>query len=388
MKFHNLVAATASVALLAVASFAQTAKIEGDVIGYDGKPFAGALVRLHRTDIIQDPPVAKTDKKGHFTYMGLAPGGAYTVTIEVDGKAITTQNARASLNEQEPLRFDLAKLKVQQEQAAKVISDAIANGGQVTAEMERGMSSEQKDAIEQKMKADAAAIKKRKDLNDAYSAGVTAMDQKHWADAITGFEKASEIDPKQIAIWANLADCYLADSASKTGADKDAEVQKGMDAYGKAIELKPDDATLHNNYGNALAKIGKNTDAMAEMNKAAELDPPGAGKYFYNLGAILVNTGKSDAAVAAFQKSIAADPNYADSYYQYGVSLMSQAKIGDDGKVTPAPGTVEAFQKCLSFGDKCTHAQECKDSITALTGSVDTKYTDPNAKAPTPKKKK
>ena len=124
------------------------------------------------------------------------------------------------------------------------------------------------------------------------------------------------------------------------------------------------------------------------MTKAAQLDPPGAGKYYYNLGAILVNTGQTDSAVAAFQKSIAADPNYADSYYQYGVSLMSKAKIGDDGKITPAPGTVEAFQKCLSFGDKCTHAQECNDSIAALNASVDMKYSDPNAKtAPTKKKK-
>jgi Tfp pilus assembly protein PilF len=180
----------------------------------------------------------------------------------------------------------------------------------------------------------------------------------------------------------------LADSASKTGADRDAEIQKGMDSYGKAIDLKPEDAAIHNNYGNALAKIGKYTEAMAEMNKAAQLDPPGAGKYYYNLGAILVNTGQSDAAVAAFQKSIAADPNYADSYYQYGVSLMSQAKIGADGKVTPAPGTVEAFQKCLSFGDKCTHTQECNDSIAALGSSVDTSYTDPNAKKSTTKKKK
>jgi tetratricopeptide (TPR) repeat protein len=125
------------------------------------------------------------------------------------------------------------------------------------------------------------------------------------------------------------------------------------------------------------------------MAKAAQLDPPGAGKYYYNLGAILVNINQTDAAAEAFQKSIAADPNYADAYYQYGVSLMAKAQIGADGKITPAPGTVEAFQKCLSFGAKCTFAQQATDSIAALSSSVETQFSDPNKKtAPTTKKKK
>jgi len=232
------------------------------------------------------------------------------------------------------------------------------------------------------------AIKKHKDLNDAYKAGVDAMEAKQWATAIASLEKASTIDAKQTAIWTHLADAYLADAATKTGADRDAETQKGIDAYTQAIALKPDDAGAHNNYGLALANAKKYPEAMAEMAKAAQLDPPGAGKYYYNLGAILVNSGQSDQAYDAFQKSIAADPNYADAYYQEGVSLMAKAQIGADGKVTPAPGTIEAFQKCLSFENKCTFAQQCKDSIAALSSSVDTNYTDPNAKPATTTKKK
>ncbi len=389
MRFRNFAAAMSGMALLALVSFAQTAKIEGDVIGFDGKPLPGAVVRLHRTDIIQDPPLAKTDKKGHFIYMGLAPGGQFNVSIEVDGKVVDTQRARASLNDQDPLKFDLAKSKAAKDQQAKAIAEAVQNGGQLTPEMERGMSSEEKDRLEANMKAQKDEIKKHADLNAAYSAGMTAIDQKQWPQAIENLEKASTIDPKQTAIWANLADSYLADATAKSGADKDAEVQKGMDSYGKAIELKPDDAAIHNNYGNALAKAGKSKEAMAEMEKAAQLDPPGAGKYYYNLGAILLNTNQADAALAAFQKSVAADPNYADSYYFLGSSMLSTAKTGPDGNPILVPGTIEAFQKCLSFGDKCSHAQECKDTVAALQASIQTNYSDPNAKqAPATTKKK
>jgi tetratricopeptide (TPR) repeat protein len=386
MKFRNLAAAVAGMVFLAAAAAAQTAKIEGDVDGFDGKPLPGAVVKLHRTDISQDFQT-KTDKKGHFIYMGLQPGGTFKVTIVVDGKDVDSKPGYASINEQDPLKFDLAKSKAAKDMQNAALNKAIEAGGQVTKEMESGLTPEQKDALEKKLKDDAESIKKHKDLNDAYTAGLTAMDSKNYPAAIESFEKASTLDAKQTAIWVNLADAYLADAATKKGADRDAETQKGMDGYGKAIELKPDDAALHNNYGRALANAQKYPEAMAEMSKAAQIDPPGAGKYYYNLGAILVNIGQTDPAAEAFQKSIAADPNYADAYYQYGVSLMAKAKIGDDGKVTPAPGTVEAFQKCLSFGDKCTFAQQCNDSIAALGASIDTKYSDPNAKTTTKKKK-
>ena len=176
MKFHNLVGLSAGMALFALASFAQTARIEGDVIGFDGKPLVGAVVRLHRTDIIQEPPPAKTDKKGHFIYMGLSPGAMFKIDIEVDGKVVDSQPARASLNDQEPVKFDLAKSKIAKDQANKALNEAIQNNGQITPEMERGLSADQKDALEKHLKDQAADIKKHKDLNDAYSAGMTAME--------------------------------------------------------------------------------------------------------------------------------------------------------------------------------------------------------------------
>ena len=336
MKFRNLAAAISGMVVFAAASLAQTARIEGNVTGFDGKPLPGAVVKLHRTDIVMDFQT-KTDKKGYFIQMGLQPGGSFQVSIEVDGKVVDTQPGRATLVDPQPMSFDLAKSKVAKDMANAALNKAIQNGGQITSDMERGLTADQKEALEAKLKADAEKIKKNKELNDSYTAGLNAMEAKQWDQAVTSLEKASQIDPTRPPIWTNLADSYLADAAAKTGADREAETQKGMDAYLKAIELKPDEAAIHNNYGRALANLRKYPEAMAEMNKAAQIDPPGAGKYFYNLGAILVNTGQTDAAVAAFQKSIAADPNYADSYYQYGVSLMSQAKIGDDGKITPAP---------------------------------------------------
>ena len=124
---------------------------------------------------------------------------------------------------------------------------------------------------------------------------------------------------------------------------------KGFDAFRKAIELKPDDAAYYNNYALALAKDKKMDDAKTNLDKAAQLDPPGAGKYFYNMGALLVNGGQSEAAGEEFKKAIDADPNYADAQYQYGMYLASKATTDADRKDHPAPGTIEALQKYLEL---------------------------------------
>ena len=63
------------------------------------------------------------------------------------------------------------------------------------------------------------------------------------------------------------------------------------------------------------------------------------GKYYYNLGAMLVNSGQAEAAGEAFKNAIELTPTYADAYYQYGVTLVGQAKIDPaTGKVIAGPG--------------------------------------------------
>ena len=56
------------------------------------------------------------------------------------------------------------------------------------------------------------------------------------------------------------------------------------------------------------------------------------------------------------------------------MTLVSSAKIEADGKITPAPGTVEAFQKYLELAPTGTYAQASKDMLATLGSSVQTKF--------------
>jgi tetratricopeptide (TPR) repeat protein len=363
--WRNFCFASGVLLLLSVAAFAQTSALEGDVKDENGKPLVGALIKIERKDIKGNYQV-KTNKKGHYFHAGL-PLGVYKVSVEVDGRVVDfVDNVRTRFGDTEKVDFDLQQVKNRQ---------AAAQAGiQLTEEQARQMTPEQRRQIEEATKRRQEQLSRNKALNDAFNTAMEAMRAKNWDAAIEHFNKGAEIDPKQHVIWANLAESEMQLSAAKTGGDRDALVSKALEHYQKALELKPDDAAYHNNYGLALARTGKYAEAQAELAKAAELDRPNAGRYFFNLGAILVNTGKGDEAYEAFKRAVDADPKYAPAHYQIGVYLLSKAAVSADGKVTPVPGTVEAFQRYLELDPNGPYADSAKGSLAALTTTVETQF--------------
>ena len=371
MKLRTLALAAAGTMLLAFSALAQVASLEGNVKGEDGKPLQGALIKIDRTDIKGHYQV-KTDKKGHYLHAGLPSTGTYDITVAVNGQDKDgVKGVRLNRPDLPPIDFDLSKTA-----AAAAAGQAQAQAAQDTT---RGLSAAEKAEREKQLKEREEAMKKNKELNDAFNAGIAAAGAKQWDQAIQSFTKASELDPKQHVVWAQLAEAQMNDAEAKKGADADAEMAKALDAYQKAIDLKPDDAGYHNNFALSLAKAKKYPEAQAELTKAATLDPPNAGRYYYNLGALLVNSGQNEPAGDAFKKAIEADPNYADAQYQYGVYLLSKATIAADGKVTPVAGTADAFQKYLQLKPDGPFADSAKSMLTTLGATVDTTYKNPAA---------
>src|ERR1035441_5244000 len=272
MNSRNAAFAAVGLAFLALASYAQVATVEGDVIGTDGKPVVGAIIKLHRTDIKWDSQT-KTDKKGHYIHAGV-PLGMYQISCVIDGNVVDSVSGyKTTLGEHPPVDFDLRKNGAQATAGRQAEIQKAFETGQISDDLKRQMTPEQKAAMEKQINEKAGEIKKNKELNDAFNAGFNALNDKQYDVAVANLEKAAEIGPTQPAVWANLGDAYIGQAQSKTGADFDALAQKGIDAYAKSIELKPDDASVHNNYALALAKAHKIPEMQAELKKAADLDP-------------------------------------------------------------------------------------------------------------------
>jgi len=367
-KLRNVAGAIVFSCLLASAGFAQTSAIEGTVKGEDGQPVKDAIVKIERKDI-KGNYKTKTNKKGHYLHVGL-PLGVYKVSVELNGQVRdTADNVKTGLGDPRVIDFDLQA----QQQKQQALQQA-AETGQLTEEQARDMSPEQKAAIEKQMKERAAQLSKNKELNAAFNEGMEAIKTKQYDAAVAAFEKASTLDPNQHVIWAQLADANSALAQTKVGAEQDAALAKALDAFNKAITLKPDEATYHNNYALALVRAKKVDEAQAELNKAAQLDPAAAGRYYYNLGAVLTNIGQLEPAGEAFKKALEADPNYADAHFQYGVYLISKATTTPEGKIIPPEGTREAFEKYLALRPDGPFAQGAKDMISSMDVKLETEY--------------
>jgi tetratricopeptide (TPR) repeat protein len=381
-SFFRRLPALAIPLLFAGSLLAQTSQIEGQVKGEDGQPLKDALIKIERKDIKGSYKV-KTRKKGDYLHAGL-PLGTYDVILEVNGKDVDkVGNVRTRLGEPSVINFDLQAAKAKQQAMMKA-----AEAGQLTKEQARDMSPEQKAQIERAMKERQQQLAKNKELNDAFNQGMEALKTKQFDAAIAAFDKAGTMDPKQHVIWGNLAETYAEMSKTKTGPEADAALAKAVENYNKALELLPNDANYRNNLALVFARMKKFPEMEAELNKAVQLDPTNAGRYYFNMGAVLTNNNQTAAACQAFKKATEADANYADAHYQYGICLTSQATAKPDGSLTFPPGTAEAFQAYLALRPDGPNAESAKAMLATMGGKIETKYEAPGAKKPTPGRKK
>ncbi len=341
---------------------AQFAQLGGKLIGEDGQPMANTIISIDREDMRGHYEV-KTQKDGTFRHAGL-PLGVYSVSVmKGDTKVFTQSKIRTSLNTPVALEINLREERARTEAAAAGVD---LSGQKLT--------DEQMKAIEQQKTAKDAAIQKRQELLSKYGAAEEALKNKDYDTAISGYQAAADVDPTQHVVFAKLGEAYGGKAqATRDAAQKKELIAKATDSYRKAIELKPDDASYHNNFALALVSSGQVQEAQEELKKAAQLDAANAGQYYFNLGAVLVNTGNMQQAADAFKQSTEVTPPYTEGYYQLGVTLIGMATLDPKtGAIVPPPGTKEALEKYLQLAPNGPNAEAAKGLRETLGTSVAT----------------
>jgi tetratricopeptide (TPR) repeat protein len=322
----------------------------------------------------------KTNKKGEYFSLGIAPG-SYLVTLYKNADDAKANKELFHMNkfpvqlDENTLDFDLKK---QAEDTAK---------GQ-------GLTPEQiKQMQEQKEKAEKEKNTVGK-LNERLAAANAAMQSGDFETAIASLNEANQTDATRDLIWFKLGDAYRLSVAKQTDpAEKQKRLESAVEAYQKAIQLKQGAdnskdpnanktiAAYYNNMAEAYAKSNKIEDAVKTYALAAQADPTNATQYYFNTGAVCTNAGKVDDAIAAFDKVIAADPNKADAYYWKGVNMIGKATLQGDKMVAP-PGTAEAFQKYLELQPTGANADAAKQMLASIGASVETTYGTTKKKPP------
>ena len=88
------------------------------------------------------------------------------------------------------------------------------------------------------------------------------------------------------------------------------ELEEAIEAYKKALAIKPDYASAYNNMGLALNDQGKQEEAIEAYNKAIAIKPDYAEAYS-NIGIVLADQGKIEEAMEAYKKALSLKSDYA-----------------------------------------------------------------------------
>ncbi len=93
-----------------------------------------------------------------------------------------------------------------------------------------------------------------------------------------------------------------------------------LEAYNRALELRPDDPETLNNRGKAFGNLGRNDEALADFNRALQLRPDDPDT-LTNQGVSLERLGRNEDALAAHSRSLQLRPDHPMTLNNRGAAL-------------------------------------------------------------------
>jgi tetratricopeptide (TPR) repeat protein len=343
-----------------------TGRLDGEILDKEGKPYPDVTVAIKNSDSGQTYTV-KTDKNGKFVQLGLR-SAIYLITLTNENDKLNYGPVKFQMDSGKDNNFKLSIKELVAETAAAHPEEAKKK------EEEEDKFKTMKVHFQNGLTAMTEATDLQKQIRTAPADQRAPLQQKRTTDcqtALTEFQQAEQgVGAKEVANHATVLQ-DLGAAYECAGRYDDAAA-----AFQKAIDLKPQAAYysgLSTNLANSAAaqtdpKVAESklADANAGCEKAAALDPAVGGTCYRNVGIVLNNKGRQKDAVAPLQKATQANPKDAQAWYLLGSSLTAMMDCKQEGEkmtCTLAPGTEDAYQKCIDIDPSSALGKECKDNL-------------------------
>jgi TolB-like protein/DNA-binding winged helix-turn-helix (wHTH) protein/Flp pilus assembly protein TadD len=137
--------------------------------------------------------------------------------------------------------------------------------------------------------------------------------------ALAAARKALELDDSLGEARASLAFCLEGFTWDFAGADRE---------FQRAVELSPGYATAHHWYAWHLSLMGRNKEAIAEMEKAVNLDPV-SPIVNADLAELLLIAHLPDESIQQSRKTIAMNPGFAFAHNQLAQAYIEKQMFGE-----------------------------------------------------------
>jgi len=146
----------------------------------------------------------------------------------------------------------------------------------------------------------------------------------------------ADLDP---AIKARAAEEFAALQRRGAAAFGAGDFRRAEVSFRRAAELAPEDASVHNNLGQALRAGGKIAAAGTQFWRALALDAQFAEPAM-NLGLMAAADGDWERAIGFYAKALTRRSNYAEAHYNWAIALE---RLGQPG------GAIDHYRRALQF---------------------------------------
>lgn len=102
--------------------------------------------------------------------------------------------------------------------------------------------------------------------------------------------------------------------------------EMAVELLGRAAGLLPNDASAHNNHGNALRDVGRHLSALSCYDRALAI-LPSYPEAHYNRGVTLLDLRRFDDALESFDRTLALRPNHASAWNNRGTTLRQLRRL-------------------------------------------------------------
>jgi len=135
-----------------------------------------------------------------------------------------------------------------------------------------------------------------------------------WPRAIAAAKKAVELDDSSAEAHSSLAFVLFYGAL---------DIGNGEREFQRAIQLNPNDEKAHHWYATSLMVLGRYREALAEIERARELDPASTS-ILADKGYVLFYGGQPDQAIALLKQVEAAEPAFQSAHIYLAAIYLSQ----------------------------------------------------------------
>jgi Flp pilus assembly protein TadD len=322
--------------LLAAPLFAQ-ARLTGRVVDPEGKPVAGAEVKLSSDRVPEVRPVT-TDRNGKWVIL-LPIGGPWNVDISREdyatfrGSVVVSEAGRmppleSTIQPQRPVE-PAPEERIVPESNVPPEAVAAVEAGERLLRLATGNATP----------GDLEVL----GLDAATPSPAPEEQREIYRGAVTQFEKARELLPEHVEIKKALARAYYASG----------QIEPAVEVLNEVLEAEPGNVGIALVLVNLLAEEGELEQAREVLDAlpSGSLSEPTA---VINVAILFLNRGESREAHRYADRAVSIDPLRGETYYYRGLAALQMENMAD---------AKADFRKVVDLAPESSEAADAKDLL-------------------------